>query len=202
MNIEIAYFKNKRLITDDFPISLNEINENIYMINFSMLQIPNLEKERLVKFLFSLTNVPFYMYIELDNSDEKEFENQLIKNNNIFVKKITTKSKTYFEVTIQKLIDFEKIMDDFIYQICLGNQVLFSTNNSNLQFNKKIDVIGFSKVEIIHVDITIRENTSVIFIGNDANEMFLLSKNKQYANIDNLKNLLPDFVQFTHQDVD
>lgn len=53
--------------------------------------------------------------------------------------------------------------------------MFFSTNNSNLQFHKKLDLVGFVKEESIYLDIEIKENSTVLFIGNDANEMFILS---------------------------
>lgn len=201
MNIEVGYFSKKSYITKDFPIFLNE-NESLSMINFSMLQIPSMKKDNFIQLLFSLINPPFYMYIELNFSDEKDFSNLLIKNNKIFSKKKMTKKKVYFEVIIQKEKDFEQLMDEFIEQICRGNQVLFSTNNSNLQFDKKIDLVGFRKEESIYVNIEIKENSTVLFIGNDANELFLLSKEQQYENMNHLKKILPSFLQYTHYDFD
>lgn len=194
-------FFKKSYITKDFPIFLNE-DESLSMINFSMLQIPSMKKDNFIQLLFSLINLPFYMYIELNCSDEKDFSNLLIKNNKIFSKKKMTKKKVYFEVRIQKEKDFEQLMDEFIEQICRGNQVLFSTNNSNLQFDKKIDLVGFRKEESIYVNIEIKENSTVLFIGNDANELFLLSKEQQYENMNHFKKTLPSFLQYTHYDFD
>lgn len=79
-------FFKKSYITKDFPIFLNE-DESLSMINFSMLQIPSMKKDNFIQLLFSLINPSFYMYIELNCSDEKDFSNLLIKNNKIFSKK-------------------------------------------------------------------------------------------------------------------
>lgn len=79
---------------------------------------------------------------------------------------------------------------------------MFSTNNSNLQFDKKIDLVGFRKEESIYVNIEIKENSTVLFIGNDTNELFLLSKEQQYENMNHLKKILPSFLQYTHYDFD
>lgn len=80
--------------------------------------------------------------------------------------------------------------------------MFFSTNNSNLQFHKKLDLVGFVKEESIYLDIEIKENSTVLFIGNDANEMFLLSNEQQFENSNDLKKILPSFVQFTQYDYD
>lgn len=124
MNIEVGYFSKKSYITKDFPIFLNE-DESLSMINFSMLQIPSMKKDNFIQLLFSLINPPFYMYIELNCSDEKDFSNLLIKNNKIFSKKKMTKKKVYFEVRIQKEKDFEQLMNEFIEQICRGIKFCF-----------------------------------------------------------------------------
>lgn len=142
------------------------------------------------------------MYIELDSSAEKSFSTLLIKTNTTFSKKMMTKKKVYFEVKIQKQKSFEQLMSEFIEQICRGNQVFFSTNNSNLQFNKKIDLVGFCKEESIYLNIEIKRDSTILFIGNDANEMFLLSKEQRYENINNFKEILPSFIRFTHYDYD
>jgi len=80
--------------------------------------------------------------------------------------------------------------------------VFFSTNNSNLQFHKKLDLVGFVKEETIYLDIEIKENSTVLFIGNDANEMFILSNEQQFENSNHFKKILPSFVQFTQYDYD
>lgn len=186
---------------DDFPISLNK-DENLSMIILSMLQIPSMKNEHFIQLLFSLINTPVYMYMELNRSDEKEFSNLLTKTNTAFSKKMSPKNKIYFEVKIQERRDVEKLMDEFIEQICLGNQVFFSTNNSNLQFHKKLDLVGFVKEESIYLDIEIKENSTVLFIGNDANEMFILSNEQQFENSNHFKKILPSFIQFTQYDYD
>jgi len=199
IDIEIGYLKKPDFVTSDFPILLSE-HENLHMINFSMLQIPSFEKEDFIQLLFSLISPPLAMYMELNEDDEKDFENQLIQKNIDFIKKINTKNKCLFEIIIREPMDFKKIMDEFIYQICLGNQVFFSTDKSNLQFFEKNNVVGFSKSEVIYTDIKIKKDTSVLFIGNDANEMFLLTKKVGFANIKEVESLLPSFIQFTHRD--
>lgn len=52
----------------------------------------------------------------------------------------------------------------------------------------------------IEIELSVAEVSSVLLIGNDANEIFVLSKKKQFADINNLKEILPDIVEFKHQD--